>query len=350
MEREEIRERVAEARASGRSLEIRGSGSKRGLGRLPHGETFDVSAHAGIVDYDPSELVVTARCGTTIDELQRTLAAEGQALPFEPPRFGPGATVGGTVATGVSGPRRPWAGSVRDFVLGTVCVTGHAEVLSFGGRVMKNVAGYDASRLMVAAYGTLGIVLEVSFKVLPMARVEQTRILEMDAARAIDTLAELGSTPLPLSASCHYDDRLYLRLSGSEAGVARGADLIGGEPLAGDAAFWESIREQTHEFFAGDGELWRMSVPPAAAHNYTAGPVLTEWGGALRWVRGPVDGDRIRELAREAGGSASLFRNGDRTGEVFPELDPVSRRLHQHLKESFDPDRVLNPGRLYHDL
>ncbi len=350
MEYADIAERVGEARAAGAPLSIRGGGSKEFIGRTPQGEAFDVSSCRGIVDYDPSELVISARCGTPLTELEALLAEHGQMLPFEAPVYAPDATIGGAVAAGLSGPRRPWTGSLRDFVLGAVCVDGRGELLRFGGRVMKNVAGYDLSRVMVGALGTLGVITEVSFKVLPAPRVERTRVFEFDEARAIEFLASAGVTPVPLSASCHLDGELYVRLSGSESGVRAGEEVLGGERVEQDDDLWRSLRNQTHPFFAGKLPTWRLSVPPAAPPLGLSGACLTEWGGALRWIRGDHDWEALQATLSTVGGTSTLFRNGDRGGEVFPAPDAVTRRLYTRLKESFDPDRILNPGRLYGDL
>lgn len=346
----DIAGRIQQARADRAPLRIRGGGSKDFLGRAPSGDVLDVSGCRGIVDYDPSELVITVRGGTPLVEVETLLAQNGQSMPFEPPAFSSSATLGGVTAAGLSGPRRPWAGSVRDFVLGTVCVTGRGEILTFGGRVMKNVAGYDVSRLMAGALGTLGVLVEISFKVLPAPRVERTRVFEFDAARAIDFLAEAGGTPVPLSASCHLEGRLHVRLSGTEAGVRAAEDVLGGESVDADEAPWDALRHQHHAFFEGDAPTWRVSIPPAAPPLEWPGSVLTEWGGALRWVRGEFDAHALRDAVAMHGGVATLYRYGDRDGDVNPPPDPVTRRLFTGLKDSFDPDRILNPGRLYRDL
>ncbi len=346
----DIAARIETARRRHTPLRIRGGGSKDFLGRAAIGEVLDVSACRGVVDYDPSELVITVRAGTPLAEVEALLARNGQSLPFEPPSFSSATTMGGVTAAGLSGPRRPWAGSVRDYVLGTVCVNGRGELLSFGGRVMKNVAGYDVSRLMTGALGTLGVLVEISFKVLPAPRVERTRAFEFDEARAIEFMAEAGLTPVPLSASCYLDGRLEVRLSGTEAGVRAAQDVLGGEPVEPDDAPWQALRHQRHAFFDGDAPTWRVSLPPAAAPLDLPQPVLTEWGGALRWVRGDIDARALQATVAKQGGVATLYRHGDRDGEVNPPPDDVTRRLFTRLKDSFDPDRILNPGRLYRDL
>jgi glycolate oxidase FAD binding subunit len=330
---------------------VRGSGSKSFLGRATAGDALDVSTHAGIVNYQPTELVLTARCGTTLEEIEAALAEHGQMLPFEPPRFGPGATIGGTIACGLSGPARPYLGAARDLVLGTRVLTGRGEVLRFGGEVMKNVAGYDVSRLMTGALGTLGVLLEVSMKVLPLPAARRTLVQERTPAEAIELMNRWAGRPLPVTATCHDGERLYVRLSGAEMGVTQAAKDIGGEPLAKDQDFWrDKIREQGHGFFAGASPLWRLSVPQATPPMELPGKQLLEWGGAQRWLRTDADAETVRRAAQRAGGHATLFRGGDRGGEVFQPLPPALAALHRNLKRAFDPQGLLNPGRLYADL
>ena len=257
---EAIRDRVRAAFESGTPLTIEGGGSKRFYGRAPAGETLKVAEHRGIVNHEPSELVLTVRSGTPVGETQAALAEHGQWLPFDPPRHKEASTIGGVVACALSGPARPWTGAVRDFVLGTRIVNGRGDVLSFGGEVMKNVAGYDVSRLMAGALGTLGVLLEVSFKLLPRPADERTRVLELGAGEAIRRLTEWARSPLPILGACHDGERLHLRLAGAEAAVAEAAERIGGEP--GDGALWEDLRDHRLPFFAEDGPpLWRLSVP-----------------------------------------------------------------------------------------
>lgn len=348
-----LAEAVVDAAAAGRRLRIEGGGSKAFYGRQAEGEPLAVGAHRGIVRYEPTELVLTARAGTPLADIDAALAAQGQMLGFEPPGFGPGATLGGTVACGFSGPRRPYAGSARDFVLGVRLLNGRGESLRFGGEVMKNVAGYDVSRLQVGALGCLGVLLDVSLKVLPRPQAELTLVQDVTLAGvAIERLNRWAGQPLPLSASAWDDGRLYLRLSGAGSAVRAAAASLGGEVLAEDAAaaYWQGLREHTHAFFAGDAPLWRFSVTPAAAPLDLPGATLIEWGGAQRWWRGEAEPAALFALARAAGGHASRFRGGDRGGEVFQPLAPALAALHAGLKASFDPRGVFNPGRLYAGL
>jgi glycolate oxidase FAD binding subunit len=348
----ELRERLRGAAARGTPLRLRGGGSKDFYGGAPRGELLDTRAHAGIVDYEPTELVVTARCGTPLAELEDALAAQGQMLAFEPPHFGAGATLGGCVAAGLSGPRRAAAGALRDFVLGARLVDGQARELGFGGRVMKNVAGYDVARLLAGSLGTLGLILEVSLKVLPRPAAEHTLRLELPQDKALESLNRWAGTPLPVSASAWRDGELCVRLSGAERAVQAAAQKLGGDALAAaDAArFWSGIREQTDPWFAGEAPLWRLSLPSAVPPLELAGAPLIEWGGALRWLRPGADAGAVREAAARAGGHATQFRGGGKAAGVFAPLAPALARLHRELKAAFDPAGVFNPGRLYPEL
>ncbi len=347
----ELLERLRVAAAAHTPIQIQGSGSKAFLGRAPAGEPFSVGGHCGILNYQPKELVVTARSGTTLEEIEGTLAKEGQMLAFEPPYFGPGATLGASIACGLSGPARPYAGSARDFVLGVRVLTGKAETLRFGGEVMKNVAGYDVPRLMTGAFGTLGVLLEVSLKVMPVPAAEETLVQERSTAEAIVLMNQWAGRPLPLTATCHDGDRLYLRLSGAETSVRQAASVIGGEPLSDHGTFWRSkLREQGHGFFHGHKALWRISLPAATPRLDLPGKWLMEWGGAQRWLRTDLDASAIRKAAGAAGGHATLFRGGDRSGQVFHSLSPALLQLHRNLKQAFDPLGLFNPGRIYPEL
>jgi len=342
--------RVRDAAASGTPLAPEGGASKPFLGRTVQAESLSVSAHRGIVSYQPTELVVTARAGTPLAELERALDEQGQMLPFEPPHLGDGATVGGTIACGLSGPRRPFAGAARDLVLGVRIVNGRGEVLRFGGEVMKNVAGYDLSRLMAGAMGTLGLLLDVSMKVLPRPAVTVTRAFEHDPAQAVRQLNAWAGRPLPLSGACHHAGRTYVRLSGSDGGVASAVAALGGEAMDDDGALWRDLREQRLPFFAGDAPLWRISVPSTAAPLALPGESLVDWGGSLRWLRSDADPDAVRSVAHAAGGHATLFRGGDRAGDVHHPLTPGLLALHRRLKAAFDPRGIFNPGKLYREL
>ncbi len=343
-----FQETIREAAARGTALRLRGGGSKDFYGNPPRGEVLDTTGYAGIVNYEPTELVVTARCGTSLSSLEETLRKENQFLPFEPPHFGKGATLGGCIAAGLSGPRRASAGAARDFVLGTKLVDGRGRVLRFGGEVMKNVAGYDVSRLLTGSLGTLGLIAEVSLKVLPRPGSETTLRLEMEQGEALETMNRRAGQPLPVSASAWHDGALFLRLSGAEPAVRAAAATLGGEEH--EAAIWQELREHAHAFFAGPEPLWRLAVPSASPPLAVAGRQLIEWGGGLRWVKASGAAQALRDAARRLGGHATLFRGADKSGGVFSPLDPVNARLHRALKAAFDPARILNPGRMYEEL
>jgi len=344
-------ERVRSAASRGETLELRGGGSKAFYGQQVQGEVLDTRAYRGVVAYEPTELVVTARCGTPLSELQAVLAGEGQELPFEPPAFGGEATVGGCVAAGLSGPRRMAVGAVRDFVLGCRIVDGRGELQRFGGQVMKNVAGYDVSRLMAGSLGTLALIAEVSLKVLPKPVAERTQVFDCDQAEAIRRLNDWGGKPLPIAASFWHADRLHLRLCGAQAGVEAAARDLGGELLDDAEAepFWASVREQRHAFFHGEAPLWRLAVPTDAAVLPLDGELAVEWGGAQRWLRGEQDAARLRSLVQAAGGHATLFRGGDKSVGVFHPLAPAVAAIHRRVGLALDPHGVFGRGRMYAD-
>lgn len=339
-----FRERILERQP----LRLRGGGSKDFYGGPPAGAVLDTRGYAGIVHYEPDELVVTARCGTPLAELEAALAERRQCLAFAPPHFG-AATVGGMVAAGLSGPSRAAVGGLRDQVLGIRIMDGEGRVLRFGGVVMKNVAGFDVSRLMAGSLGTLGLILEASLKVLPRPAAEASRRFALTEAQALTAVNRWAGQPLPLAASAWQDGVLTVRLAGASAAVAAAGDQLGGEPLdpLPAQAFWQGLREQTAGFFAGAAPLWRLSVPATTPPLGWPGPMLIEWFGAQRWVRGEFAAAHIRALAVQAGGYATLFRGGDRRDGVFTPLSPAVLAIHRRLKQGFDPHGVFNPGRLF---
>jgi len=348
----ELCDRIRSCASQGRSVRIRGGGSKDFYGGPPRGdETIEMGACSGIVAYEPKELVLTVRAGTPLEEVERTLAGERQMLPFEPPHFAEaasaGATIGGAVASGLSGPRRPYAGAVRDFVLGTRIVNGKGEALAFGGRVIKNVAGYDVSRLMAGALGTLGVITEVSFKVLPQPATQATLAFALDQAAAIEQANRWAGQPLPLSAAAWEDGTLRARISGAPPAVAAAKAKMGGEEDARGDDYWARLREQRLEFFSGAAPLWRVSVPQTTAPLLPRHAQLVDWGGGVRWIRGDADPLSIRTSAERAGGHATLFRGGDKSIGVFHPLAPAILKIHRRLKAAFDPAGILNPGRMY---
>jgi glycolate oxidase FAD binding subunit len=342
-----LQDAVATARARGDSLCITGSGSKAFLAageehgpRAFAGQQLSTLEHRGVIDYRPEELVITVRAGTPLGEVESVLAEAGQYLPFEPPRFRGGGTLGGAVAAGLSGPGRPWRGAVRDAVLGVELVNGLGERLRFGGQVMKNVAGYDLSRLQAGAFGTLGLLLSVSLKVLPRPAAERTLTFSVDAPRALAQCRAWMRTAYPISAACHHDGLLRLRLSGAQAAIDWATSELGGEIDPAGATFWTALRDQTHEFFRSGDPLWRASLPPAAA-----APVedcLVNWAGAERWWRGSVDDVAAPEFAIQAGAEGGTARRFDGRYGTFGAEGPAARYA-ARLRAAFDPDGVLNP-------
>ena len=419
----ELREQLVAACRAARPVRLRGGGTKDFYGNpwrarpvsageagAPEPVVIDCRRYRGVVAYEPTELVVTVRCGTPLAELEALLAAHGQCLACEPPHFAAGGTVGGMVAAGLSGPRRMSAGAVRDFILGAVLVSASGEVMSFGGQVMKNVAGYDISRLLVGSMGVLGMIAEVSLKVLPVPTADQSLRLPLDQAEAIRRCNQWGAQPLPLAATAWLDGVLWVRLCGAGRAVESAAALLGGEPVPADeaAAFWQGLRDHRHDFFRADGRqaagahppagavrmappavpspaapspaapshaasspatsaprdgtmpddgqaapLWRLSLPSTTPPLALPGRQLFEWGGALRWYRpDPAQApsaDELRAMLARAGGSAVLFRAAPEQSELprLPALAEPNRRLHQRLKQAFDPGSHINPGRLY---
>jgi len=343
-----------------RPLRLRGGGTKDFYGQALEGEIFDTRAYSGIVSYEPSELVITARCGTRLADIEAAMRERGQMLAFEPPHFAQfgsdAATVGGAVAAGLSGPGRQAAGALRDFVLGVKIMDGRGEVLSFGGQVMKNVAGYDVSRLMAGSLGTLGIVLEVSLKALPVPVAQATLRLELPEDRAIEQLNRWGGKPLPISASAWSEGSLAIRLAGASAAVKSACEKIGGARVEDEAArrFWSGVREHTDRFFRSPTEnaapLWRLSLPPTTPPLGLQGEQMIEWGGALRWLFSHADARTVREAAKRAGGHATLFRGGDKSVGVFQPLAPALMKIHKELKREFDPQGIFNRGRMYPDF
>lgn len=352
MSLESLQTAIRDAAASGAPLRLRGGGTKDFYGNAPRGSIIDTRAYAGIVSYEPTELVVTARCGTALSELESALEGEGQCLPFEPPHFGAQATLGGCVAAGLSGPRRASAGALRDFLLGVKIVDGRGRVMSFGGQVMKNVAGYDVARMIAGTLGTLGLIAEASLKVLPRAPAELSLRLEMPLERAIEAMNRWAGRPLPITATAWHEGELTLRLSGADVALRSARQALGGTALdaAQAQARWRAVREHTHPFFAGNEPLWRIAVPSAAGPLALEGKTLVEWSGGLRWLRSSAEAGAVRDAARAVGGHATLFRAPDKSAGAFMPLPPVLARLHRELKNVFDPAGILNPGRLYPEL
>ena len=348
-------ERIRAAHAESTPLILQGGGSKAFYGNADEGEILSTRTLTGVVDYQPKELVLTARAGTPLTEIEALLAEQNQMLAFEPPHFGGAATLGGSIAAGLSGPRRPHAGAARDFVLGVRIIDGTGQPLRFGGQVIKNVAGYDVSRLMVGALGTLGLITEISLKVLPKPATETTLQFELDEAAAILRMNQWAGQPLPLSASSWHAGLLTVRLSGAASAVHAAQARLGGEPLNDAAAFWQRLRDQATPFFDKrpstlNQSLWRLAVEPTTPPLKLGDAQWIEWGGAVRWLASDLPAAALREAARQAGGHATLFRGDAPPDGVFTPLAPAMLTLHRALKQRFDPNGIFNRGRLYPDF
>ena len=344
----ELATQIAAVSATGGEIEIFGSGSKRFYGETLEALPIDVSAHSGVIDYDPAELVITIRAGCKLSEIEDLLAQNRQMFGFEPPYYGADATIGGMVASGLSGPRRAFSGGIRDFVLGVKMLDGRGEVLNFGGRVIKNVAGFDVSRVMVGSLGTLGVILEVSIRVIPVAETELTLAFEHGSVdEHVRWINELGAEPYPITASSWVAGRSQLRLSGSEQGVRHAADQLGGDR---DEPCWVQLKEQTLDFFDSDQPLTRISLPPANAGLQGNWAQLIEWGGAQRWISGEVDIAALRLETEAMGGSVCAFQRHGADVSVFHPLPAAMLKLQRSIKSTFDPAGIFNPGRIYPSL
>lgn len=348
-------DRIRAAHENNAPLIIQGGGSKPFYGNASTGDGLDTRALSRIVDYQPKELVLTAQAGTPLADIEALLAESNQMLAFEPPHFSGMATLGGCVAAGLSGPRRPYAGSVRDFVLGVRMVDGTGQALRFGGQVIKNVAGYDVSRLLVGALGTLGLITEVSLKVLPRPAAETTLQFEMNEAAAIEKMNQWAGQPLPLSATSWHAGLLSVRLSGASSAVQAAHAKLGGEAMKDAGAFWQRLRDQSTPFFDKrpsnlNQSLWRLAVKSSTPPLQLGDALWIEWGGAVRWLASDLSAAALREAARGCGGHATLFRGDAPADGVFAPLAPALLTLHRNLKQRFDPKGILNHGRLYPDF
>jgi len=344
---DDIQAFVRDAAGSASPFNIAGNSTKAFLGQMQDIRSLDVTTHCGIVSYEPTELVVTARTGTTLRELERVLAEHGQMMPFEPPVYNQRDTLGGVIACGLSGPRRAYAGSARDHVLGVRLVNGMGEHLRFGGEVIKNVAGYDVSRLQVGAMGTLGVLLEVSMKVLPKPETELTLLFENRQADDPAPLVRLARQPLPISASAVLGKQYWLRLSGSAAGVRSAANTLGGESLPDGDEFWQTLKTHAHPFFNSGDSLWRIAIADYAPALKLPGRWLFEWGGAQRWLVTDAEADAVFAACATAGAHATRYRGFAPGAAAFQPLQGVLLALHQRVRAAFDPACLFNPGRFH---
>jgi glycolate dehydrogenase FAD-binding subunit len=347
----QLRDHIVAANQARTNLRLRGAGTKDFYGESLIGNVLDTRGYAGIVSYESSELVITARCGTPLSEIESALAANGQFLAFEPPAFAGDPTIGGVIAAGLSGPRRSAAGAARDFVLGAHLLDARGELLRFGGQVMKNVAGFDVSRLLCGSLGILGLIAEVSLKVLPKPRAEITLAFEFDAPTAIEQFNHWGGRPLPISAAAWFAGRAHVRLSGAESALRTACAALGGEAVddANAETFWRSLRDQKHALFAKtDKCLWRLSIPSTAPLT-PLGADLIEWSGALRWVCSDAPASEIRSTVTALGGTATRWR-GAGDAPMFHPLSLVSLQVTRRLKQQFDPHGIFNTRRMIADL
>lgn len=308
---------------------------------------IDLSGYRGIVAYEPSELVVTAKAGTPLNEIEAVLAEAGQQLPFEPPDYTGTATLGGAVAAGLSGPGRVYAGAVRDSVLGVKMINGRGEVLSFGGQAVKNVAGYDVSRLMVGSFGTLGLLLEISVKTRPLAQTELTLQQTCNAEEAIANLRAVARTPVNVTASAWMDGQLFLRVSGNQPTLLAAQSSLGGERVTLGREFWWDLKNQRQDFFSGTEPLWRVCVPANTPFPNFDHKLVLEWHGALRWIKTSVSADAVRAYASSFQGHAARFDRAGACKDCFQPLPPVLASLHRRIKHAFDPFEIFNPGRMF---
>jgi glycolate oxidase FAD binding subunit len=353
---EELQTAVASAAKDKRLLSIVGGGTKSFYGREVNGEPLSMAGYSGVIEYQPTELVITAKAGTPLEEIQRLLSENNQRLGFEAPDFGKESTLGGVVATGLCGPSRPYVGAIEDYVLGVKLLSGSGEVLSFGGKVIKNVAGFDVSRLMVGALGCLGIILEISLKVVPIPETEETLVIAHDRLdESIHSMNQFAGNPVPISAATWCTGLTRIRLSGSENGVSAAIAKIKSQyDCAEDnqigSNHWVNVQNLTHDFFKPEGKLYRVSVAPSTKSILNKNECLVDWGGALRWYREEVNFQALSDAVSQVGGHVSVFRNGDRSEEVLAPVTQEIMKLHQRLKNTFDPARILNSGRMYKDI
>ena len=345
-----IKEHVVEAVEQSKPLKIVGGNSKAFLGRGVTGTVVNTSPYSGVISYEPTELYITVRAGTLLSDIKSILTENGQMLAFDPPGVTDKTTIGGVVATGLSGSRRPYSGAVRDYILGIRCINGLGKDLSFGGQVMKNVAGYDLSRLMTGAFGTLGIILDISLKVAPIPEVEISCCQSMTKEKALTKMQRLSSQAIPLSASCYDGEVLYVRLSGNENSVKATSKKIGLDNEAQGQTFWDELRDYKSPIFNTDLNVWRISVPTTSKLEVGEESFLIDWGGGLYWLNSERPAKEIFNLAREAGGSAMLFRGVVQDQELFQPLSKGLLSLHKGLKKAFDPHGILNPGKMYASL
>ncbi|MEQ8427709.1 MAG: glycolate oxidase subunit GlcE [Gammaproteobacteria bacterium] len=347
---EQLIEQVRDAASHVKPLRIVAGNSKAFYGNNTQGEPLNISGYRGIISYEPTELYITARAGTPLIEVEQALAGSGQMLAFDPPRHTEATTIGGVVACGLSGPRRPYAGAARDFILGITCINGRGQLLRFGGQVMKNVAGYDLSRLLTGSFGTLGVILDITLKVLPVARHELTCTQNMSLQQARQCLATIATQPYPVSAAAFDGEKLYIRLSGKRELLDETVRTLKMDVDADANAWWQKLRDHRLPLFETAAHCWRLSLPVTAQPQFNDEGFILDWGGAQYWLASNRAGADIFQQAAELGGSATLFKTSEQNQDRFQPLPDTLLRLHRGLKDAFDPQRILNPGRMYATL
>ena len=352
----QLQKQILDAALDNQALQIIGNNTKAFYGRSEknQGESgvlpLNVAEHSGILDYQPAELTITARAGTPLSEIISLLTEHQQMLPFEPPVFENKATLGGCVASAMTGPRRPWTGAVRDYLIGTRILTGEGKEIRLGGKVMKNVAGYDLFRPMAGALGTLGLMLDITLKLLPLPEREVCYYMLTDTNNMTQILRDLRSRSMPVSGASYHQGQFLLRLSGSMSSIDDATNYLPAEMKETDIVYWQDLNEHRLSFFDDSSPLYRLVVPANAPYDTISGECIVDWGGALRWIKTPLQFGELQQHAGDLGGSASIYRNGTHGEEVFSPLPDQLLDLHKRIKKVMDPAGILNPGRLYRDL
>jgi glycolate oxidase FAD binding subunit len=346
----DIATRVGAAFKTGSPIGIAGAGTKSFLGRpSPSASALDVTGHRGIIEYDPAELILVARAGTPLQEIEDLLDSRQQMLGFEPPFIAQGATLGGAVAAGLAGPRRAYSGAVRDFILGASFVNGKGEIITSGGKVMKNVAGFDLFRPMAGSMGTLGVLLKVALRIVPRPEVEETLLHEeTDESTALEKMNRWAMQTQAISATAWDGEVIRIRLSGSPAGLAHGRAQIGGDRLT-ETGYWNDLNNFHLDFFKQEGRLWRIALAPMCGPVNDSAPQLIDWGGAQRWLISDAPHDEIRDRVARLGGHASCYSD-DPALPTFHPLQGDLLAINQAFKAALDPAGILNPGCLDPEL
>ncbi len=347
---EQFVDQITQATAAGTTVRIVGGNSKAFLGNVSNGSPLETTAYHGIISYEPTELYITVRSGTPVSEVEQVLLQSRQMLAFEPPRHSERTTIGGIIASGLSGPRRPYAGSARDFILGITCLNGRGQLLRFGGQVMKNVAGYDLSRLLTGSFGTLGVILDVTLKVLPIPEHEITCSMKMSLPQARQKLIDISRQAIPVTAAAYENETLRIRLSGKKVLLDETTGLLNMQVDQDSHSFWQQLRDHKHGLFETAQDCWRLSLPVTANPEFNDEAFILDWGGAQYWLSSARSAEAIFQQAQELGGSATLFCNNSKQQACFQPLAAAVHRLHEGLKQAFDPQRVLNPGKMYAGL